>query len=308
MKRSQVAMAGAVLLAAGVAAFLIGHITRAPSLARTQPPPRPDFAPPPDAAIPNDAFGREIALGREIFVHTQAAAPGYVGDDLSCESCHLDRGRLANSAPLWGAIGMFPQYRAKNGRVNSFEDRIRGCFRFSMNGKAPPRGGRVLVALESYAAFLAHGAPIGVRLPGAGYPKPAAPALEPDPSRGRTVYADNCALCHGADGQGQKAGGATVFPPLWGQSSYNWGAGMADIDKAAGFIKANMPFSQGGRLTLQEAWDVAAFIDSRPRPQDPRFDGSAASTRAKFHDTPQSMYGRRVDGVLLGGDGPRSRF
>jgi cytochrome c len=100
----------------------------------------------------------------------------------------------------------------------------------------------------------------------------------------------------------------TVFPPVWGPRSYNWGAGMARINNAAGFIKANMPLSEGGKLTIQQAWDVAAYVDGKPRPQDPRYAGSVAATRAKFQDTAQSMYGRIIDGIELGGDGPPKQF
>ncbi len=289
--------AGLVAFAAGVVTTRLIAPARAPSRSQA-------FVPPPDAAIPDDAFGKQVRLGRELFVHTAAAAPQFVGNDLSCSNCHLDGGRLANSAPLWGAFGLFPQYRAKNGHVNTFQERMQGCFKYSMNGKAPPLGDPVLVALESYAAFLSRGAPLGAKLPGSGYLKLAKPPLTPDHARGQAVYAANCALCHGADGAGQKAGGATVFPPLWGERSYNWGAGISNINNAAGFIKANMPFSEGGRLTDQEAWDVAAYIDSKPRPQDPRYAGSVEQTRRAFHDTVQSMYGKTIDGVLLGGDGP----
>ena len=59
---------------------------------------------------------------------------------------------------------------------------------------------------------------------------------------------------------------------------------MSSINNAAGFIKANMPFSQGNTLTDAEAWDVASYVDSQERPQDPRFNGSIAETR-KLTDT-----------------------
>lgn len=75
---------------------------------------------------------------------------------------------------------------------------------------------------------------------------------------------------------------------------------MATIDKAAAFIRANMPQGQEGSLTVQEAWDVATYIDGKVRPQDPRFATSPAATRALYHDTPFSRYGTRVAGVLLG--------
>jgi thiosulfate dehydrogenase len=90
------------------------------------------------------------------------------------------------------------------------------------------------------------------------------------------VYQTHCAACHGVDGEGLKSGGAYTFPPLWGRSSYNAGAGMHRDATAAGFIKANMPLGQANTLTDQEAWDVAAYMNSQPRPPDPRRRGTKA--------------------------------
>ncbi|MBE1160171.1 c-type cytochrome [Dyella acidiphila] len=258
------------------------------------------FQPPADSSIPNDDFGKQIALGREIFIDPGRYAKAYVGNQLSCENCHLDAGRLAHSAPLWGAYPMYPAYRSKNHKVNTFAERLQGCFNYSMNGKAPPLGDPVLVALESYAYWMSRNAPIGTSLPGRGYPKLAKPAQAPDYARGETVYKRDCALCHGDNGQGQQAAGRTVFPPLWGAQSFNWGAGMEQVNNAAGFIKANMPLSRGNTLTDQDAWDVAYFMDAHERPQDPRYSGSIPATRTSFHDTPDSLYGATVNGHLLG--------
>jgi len=259
------------------------------------------FAPPAEQAMPEGEFGKMVKRGEQIFLHTRQYAPAYVGNTLSCASCHLDAGRRANSAPMWGAYVSYPAFRAKDGAVSTFAARIQGCFSYSMNGRPPPLGDPVLVALESYSYWLAKGAPVGTKMAGAGYPKLPAPALAPDFARGRHVYDANCALCHGPTGQGQTSAGQPAFPPLWGPDSFNWGAGMHEVGKAAGFIKANMPLSQGESLSDQDAWDVALFIDSQERPQDPRFTGSAETTRKQFHDTPESMYGRLVDGHLLGG-------
>jgi thiosulfate dehydrogenase len=262
---------------------------------------KPDaFVPPADADIPNDDFGKQIALGRQIFIDPGRYAKAYVGNQLSCENCHLDAGRLAHSAPLWGAYPMYPAYRSKNHHVNTFAERLQGCFNYSMNGKAPPLGDPVLVALESYAYWMAKGAPIGTSLPGRGYPKLPKPALAPDYARGEAVFKRDCALCHGDNGQGQQSAGRTVFPPLWGAQSFNWGAGMEQVNNAAGFIKANMPLGRGNTLTDQDAWDVAYFMDAHERPQDPRFTGSIQATRAAFHDTPDSLYGTEVNGHMLG--------
>lgn len=242
-----------------------------------------------------------VRLGREIFVDTKARAGAYVGNGLRCSNCHLDAGRLAHSAPLWGAYVAYPQYRKKDGRVNTFGARVQGCFRYSMNGKAPPLDSTEMVALESYAYWLATDAPVGRKLPGAGYPKQGfKPPQPPDYARGETVYRQNCALCHGADGEGQRAADRYVFPPLWGRDAYNWGAGMQDLDNAAAFIKANMPLSRGGTLSDQDAWDVALFVNAHERPQDPRFHGDVGATRKAYHDTPMSLYGTTVNGHVLG--------
>ncbi|MBU6499874.1 MAG: c-type cytochrome, partial [Rhodospirillales bacterium] len=281
-------------------------VAAVPSAAPPAPASPAAFAPPPDSAIPDSPFGQMVRLGERIFTDTGHAAPQYVGNALRCSNCHIDGGRLAGAAPLWASYVAFPTYRSKNRHVNTFAERLQGCFRFSMNGTAPPLGDKVLVALESYAYFLARGAPTGIEMPGRGFPRLARPAQAPDYARGAAVFAQNCALCHQADGAGQSAGGRVVFPPLWGPHSFNWGAGMTSIANAAAFIKANMPYGKGDSLTDQQAWDVAMFVDSHERPQDPRFAGTIAATRAKFHDTPDSMYGVSLNGVLLGQGDPKS--
>lgn len=270
--------------------------------AKSPNPARPvSFTPPPADSIPNDDFGKMVKKGEQIFVHTQEHARQYVGNSLNCVNCHLDAGRKAGAGPLWGAWPAYPAYRGKNKHVNTFAERLQGCFQFSMNGKAPAAGDDVLVALESYAYWLSTGAPVRQAVEGRGYPKLAKPAAAPDYARGQKLYVQHCALCHGADGEGQASSGKTVFPPLWGPKSFNWGAGMHDVGNAAAFIRANMPLGLGGTLSEQEAWDVAMFMDSHERPQDPRFTGSVAETRKKYHDEPTSMYGLTVNGHVLGG-------
>ena len=276
-------------------------VEKAASVAATAAPAlKAAFAPPAADAIPDGPMGDVIRQGERIFINTRLNAPKFVGNSLNCVNCHLDAGRKADSAPMWGAYPLYPAYRSKTKHVDTFAARLRGCFVYSMNGTAPPFGDDVLVALEAYSYWMAKGAPTGEKLAGSGFHKLEKPAQEADGVRGRAVYEANCALCHGAESQGQRAGSTQVFPPLWGAQSYNWGAGMHSVATAAAFIKANMPLGKGGTLSDQDAWDVAWYIDSHERPQDPRFTGDVASTRAKFHDTQSSLYGTTVDGKLLG--------
>lgn len=51
------------------------------------------------------------------------------------------------------------------------------------------------------------------------------------------------------------------------------------------------PANKKGYLSDQDAWDVAAYINSSERPQDPRFTRDLAKTRAKFHDSKYDYYG-----------------
>jgi thiosulfate dehydrogenase len=228
------------------------------------------FTPPPERSIPSGPFGDLVRMGEQIFTRTGTYAGQYVGNDLTCESCHLDRGRKAYSAPLWAAYVSYPRFRRKNNTVVRLGERIQECFRFSMNGSPPPLDSKTITAIVAYSFWMSKGAPVGVKLMGKGMLRMAPPPRKPDPFRGKKVYAARCALCHGADGLGTRTGHEVPFPPVWGPRSYNKGAGLYHEGKLAGFIKRNMPLSKGDTLSDQEAWDVAAYVDSQPRPADPR--------------------------------------
>ena len=272
----------------------------------------PVFQPPDELTIPDNDFGAAVERGRAIFTNTSTNAGEHVGNGLSCANCHLDAGREPNSAPMWAAWVAYPAYRSKNNQINTMQDRLMGCFSYSMNaqdsvsGGPPPFGDDIYRDLESYLYWLATGAPTNTAMEGGGFGPIDAPALPYDPVRGETVYSENCAVCHGADGLGQKdLNGRYTFPPLWGADSYNWGAGMHQINNAAAFIKHNMPFSQPGSLSDQEAWDVAAFVNSHERPKDPRQTGTLEEARLQYHDGDQSYYGVEQNGVMIGVGTPR---
>lgn len=262
------------------------------------------FSPPSEASMPDGDYGKVVQLGQNVFVETKKYAGRFVGNDLSCANCHLDAGRKPGSAPLWAAFIRYPAFRSKTGKVDTLASRIQGCFQYSMNGKAPQQDDEIMTALQTYAFWLATGAPVGTPVNGSGYPKLQPPQITASYERGEKVYNQNCALCHGADGAGQRARDQQVFPPLWGPRSFNWGAGMHQLANAAAFIKANMPLGKGGSLSEQEAWDVAMFMNSHERPQDPRFTESVAQTRKKYHDSADSLYGTNVNGHVLGSKSP----
>jgi thiosulfate dehydrogenase len=260
-----------------------------------------EHVPPGLAEIPDTPLGDMIRLGREIFTNTQVLRGTFVGNDLTCSNCHMNAGANPLAAPIWATAVDFPIYRSKNQHVNTLAERLAGCFKYSMNGTPPPAQHEVMVALESYMRWLATGAPSGAVQKARGYVILPMPAQTPDYARGEAVYAGRCAMCHGTDGAGQKEGARVVFPPVWGPNSYNWGAGMLQIEKAAGFLKANMPLGNPD-LSDQAAWDVALYIDGHERPQDPRWLGNVEATRRAYHDE-ASTYGLRMADGLMGDTG-----
>ncbi len=248
---------------------------------------------------------RVIRRGYDLFTNTQQLRGENVFNDMNCSSCHLGDGRMPFSAPVWAAAVTLPGYRGKNDHVNNLEERIAGCFTYSMNGKPPAYGSDNMLALTAYHRWLARGVGMYPEKPiyGRGFPAPERPE-ELSYASGQQLFNDTCAICHGEDGKGLRVDGQTVFPAPWGDDSNNWGAGMVRVFTAAGFIKNNMPLGQPLSLTDQEAWDIAYYINSQERPQDPRYTGDLKETFEKygpgFHKN--SLYGqtREIDGKVLG--------
>ena len=215
---------------------------------------------PPESLVREPALLASVRRGRAILAATGDSLPDHVGNALRCTSCHLDDGRRAGALPWVGVYAAFPQYRSREAAVLRLEDRINGCLLRSMNGRALPLDHPAMRDMVAYMAHLSRGVAVGDTVIGRGMPRIPEPAAV-DTAEGRRVYAAECARCHGADGEGGPLG-----PPVWGDRSFNVGAGMARLRTAASFIHANMPRDRPGTLGEQAAYDVAAFLVARPRP------------------------------------------
>lgn len=224
--------------------------------------PRAPFRVPSVAEMKDTAYRASALRGRALLLATRDSLPRYVGNSLRCASCHLDGGLRRDAMPWVGAFARFPQYRARSGKVDLIEDRINDCFRRSMNGRALDPAGKDMRDIVTYFAFLSGGTPVGTETEGQGLPR--LQPLKGDPARGAAVFVSTCTRCHGPAGHG-----TALAPPLWGPRSYNRGAGMARINTAASFIHALMPIDSAQRLTAQQAFDVATYVNTRPRPDFP---------------------------------------
>jgi len=195
----------------------------------------------------------------------------YSGNNLSCTHCHLKGGTQAGSASWVGVAARFPQFGGRSNRIGTLEDRINGCMERSMNGRKLPDDSEAMQAMVAYMEWLGEDLPADREKEYEGYAPIRIPERAVDLEAGQAVYERECAVCHGAGGQGvPDAARGYLYPPLWGPDSYNDGAGMHRVITAAEFIRGNMPFGVATRdnpkLSDEEAFDVAGYINRFERP------------------------------------------
>lgn len=213
---------------------------------------------PDPSSIPAGPLGDSIRLGMNVFNDTPKYAEKYVGNKLSCTHCHIDGGTVSQGMPMVGLPGIFPMYRDREKTVITFEERIEQCFQRSESGHRIPNDGLEMTGLVAYVQWLSRDQVTGKAFPGRGLV--TLPELTGDAAKGEKLFGEQCAVCHGADG----AGKLPVAPALWGANSFSDGAGMNQISKMAAFVQHNMPQNAPDTLTPQEAYDVSAFIHSKP--------------------------------------------
>jgi len=217
-------------------------------------------------SVPQGRLGEVIRLGRSLVQDTASheLTKPYVGNSLSCTSCHLENGTHPTAGTFIGVATAYPAWSPRENRVITLEDRILNCFMRSCNGLRPPLGSEPSVAIATYITWLSSGQ--SMQMNGA---KPLGPygviplALNPaqgDASRGEALYRDQCASCHGDDGQGD-----AESPPVWGDKSYNHGAGLANDLKLASWLIVAMPLDEAN-LSATQALDLAVYINTHHRP------------------------------------------
>ena len=219
---------------------------------------------PTEADIPNDSLGAAIRRGLYLLRFTPESLPAYATSSLRCTSCHQNDGTKATAAPLTGAHARYPKYMTRSGAVIGLADRVNYCFTRSLAGNVLPPESRQMNDILAYLAFISHDVPVGTKIAGTDGLISMKDTLVGDIGRGDAVFKRECVACHQADGQGSAA-----FPALWGPKSFSIGASMAREERAASFIWHNMPQSKPGSLTPQEAFDVAAYVNSHARPDSP---------------------------------------
>lgn len=235
-----------------------------------------DFWRPPDSTGLSKERLREITYGRELIANTArylgpAGTVLKISNGMNCQNCHLDAGTKIFGNNYASVSTTYPKFRGRSGTVESIEKRVNDCFERSLNGQPLDTSSREMRAIVSYINWLGSNVQEGQEARGSGLVKLKTLERAADPLKGKALYETQCVTCHGPNGQGIKLpdGKTYQFPPLWGENSYNQGAGLYRLSTFAGFILANMPIGatyDSPVLTEQESWDIAAYVNSMPRP------------------------------------------
>jgi thiosulfate dehydrogenase len=232
---------------------------------------------PDTSKIPFTPEGSLIRYGRDLIANTSV----YLGpkgkiaaitNGMNCQNCHLEAGTRTWGNNYSAVFSTYPRFRERSGTVENIYKRVNDCIERSLNGHSLDTNGREMQAISAYIKWLGQKVPKNVKPSGAGIADITLLDRSANPVKGQSVYTQKCQRCHGTEGKGLLNADSTmyVYPPLWGSNSYNTGAGLYRISRFAGYVKDNMPFDapyNSTGLTDEEAWDLAAFVNSQPRPQ-----------------------------------------
>lgn len=234
------------------------------------------WQPPAENTIPANEYGELIKYGKELIAHTSVylgpkGSVAMIANGMNCQNCHNDAGSKPFGINYAAVASTYPQFRPRANAIVSIEERINGCFQRSMNGQKLDSNTKEMKAMVAYMEWLGSEVPKGERPENAGIIKLDYLEIAADPKIGEAVYAKHCLSCHGGDGKGllNSDGNEYIYPPLWGDDSYNDGAGLFRLRNFSGFVKYNMPLGVTINNTIlsdEEAWHVAAYVNSQPRP------------------------------------------
>ena len=253
----------------------------------------------PVSTVATEEYGRRLIAQTSEMLGPDVADPKmrFTTSRLACASCHLAVGTEPGTLNLLQTTEHYPRFSARVGLKTDVEDRVNECMQRSMNGKPLPRDSAEMIAMADYIRSLG-----GLKeAMGAAQRKAHEPVGFKTPNRaadlkgGKKVFDARCAACHGSDGSGLRASAnpiqGYVFPPLWGPDSFNDGAGMHRVLTAARFVKARMPLGNPN-LSDDESFDVAAYLNSQPRPEMPNLEQDYPDRTAKPVD---NSYGPFAD-------------
>ncbi|MGZ8524318.1 MAG: c-type cytochrome [Chitinophagaceae bacterium] len=236
---------------------------------------------PPSLFVDNLLEGEEremVIYGEDLIANTSRyfgphGSVAALTNGMNCQNCHLNAGRKNWGNNYSTVFSSYPKFRERSGSIETIYKRVSDCFERSLNGVAPDSTSKEYRAIFAYIKWVGQDVKKGEKPIGSGIEKLPFMERAADPIKGKEVYTVQCQSCHGKNGEGLLSLNQVSYeyPPLWGEHSYNNGAGLFRLSNFAGYIKSNMPFKLSTHnspvLTNEQAWDVAAYVNSQPRPQ-----------------------------------------
>jgi thiosulfate dehydrogenase len=232
---------------------------------------------PDSSSIKDEKNADEILYGKDLIANTAfyfgpKGKIQHSSNGMNCQNCHLKAGTVPFGNNYSAVASTYPKFRERSGSIEHIHKRVNDCFERSLNGQGLDTNSKEMQAIIAYIKWLGKDVVKGEKPKGGGLTELAYLDRAADPEKGKLVYVEKCQTCHTASGEGKlNADGITYqYPPLWGMHSYNRGAGLFRLSRFAGYAKSNMPQNttyDAPQLTDEEAWDVAAFVNSQPRPE-----------------------------------------
>jgi thiosulfate dehydrogenase len=216
-------------------------------------------------------YGQDLIANTSMYFGPHGSV-NKISNGMNCQNCHLDAGSRPWGNNYGAVASTYPKFRERSATVENISKRVNDCFERSLNGRAIDTLGYEMKSIIAYIQWLGQNVKKGEKPSGAGITDVPFLDRAASPAKGQIVYNQKCQSCHADNGEGLKSLNeiSYTYPPLWGEHSYNTGAGLFRLSRFAGYVKDNMPFNQAKHdapvLTDEEAWDVAAFVNSQPRP------------------------------------------
>ena len=216
-------------------------------------------------------YGRNLIAKTSVYLGPKGTV-ARIANGLNCQNCHLDAGTKNWGNNYSAVFSTYPKFRERSGTIENIYKRVNDCIERSLNGKhGLDTSSHEMQAIAAYINWLGKEVPKNLKPDGAGIKDLSYPDRPADSVNGKIIYIQSCQRCHGINGEGLLNADSTMYtyPALWGNNSYTTAAGLYRVSRFAGFVRYNMPFDSPSRaspLTDEEAWDVAAFVNSQPRP------------------------------------------